>query len=115
MAKEKIANWPRTAIRTNARLNDRVTPILRERSRYPLNAATIAVARSGTAVKTLRVKIMKRRRKGEKTIVPAPGAKSNLRPSIMFKVDSSQPKNAQLHAREIKNKAPKTANFTPIE
>jgi hypothetical protein len=33
----------------------------------------------------------------------------------MFMVDSSQPKNAQLHAREIKNKAPKTANFTRIE
>jgi len=115
MAKEKIANWPRTAIRTNARLNDRVTPILRERSRCPLNAATIAVARSGTAVKTLRPKTMKRRRKGEKTTVPAPGANSNLRPSIMFMVDSSQPKNAQLLAREIKNKAPQTVNFTRIE
>ena len=55
---------------------------------------------------------MKRRSKGEKTTVPAPGANSNLRPSIMFMVDSSQPKNAQLLAREIKNKAPKTANFT---
>ena len=67
MAKEKIANWPRTAIRTNARLNDRVTPILRERSRYPLNAAAIAVARRGTAVKTSRAKTMKRRSRGEKT------------------------------------------------